>query len=177
MQNKTILLVLLGALGACSGESEEQQMQVSIDSQPSVCIGESQQRCLRVQREQEQQWSLHYGGIEGFDYQWGFAYILAVTEIEVGNPPADGSSIQWVLLDVIVQDEDDIGTEYLLEEVSMQESTITYINGEYSFMGYPFVCAEGLNCDSLFSLGGSNQVVDLTFRYLGNAQVELAGWQ
>lgn len=163
-------------LSACAGESVEQEP-VTVDSQPVACIGEGQHLCLRVKHSGEQEWTWHYGGIQGFSYTWGSVYTLAYARNEIENPPADGSSVEWVLLDVISQMEDAVGTEYGFEAVRMQEVTVTDTDGDYAFIGYPFACAENLDCDTLVALSGSNQSVDLSFRYLGDGEVELISWE
>lgn len=45
--------------------------------------------------------SFFHGGIEGFDYQWGYRYKLDVRVLPVLNPPADGSSTRYELVDIV----------------------------------------------------------------------------
>lgn len=53
--------------------------------------------CLQVRDRPDGEWSLWYAGIEGFDFKPGFLYELQIDECKVAQPPADGSSIRWVL--------------------------------------------------------------------------------
>jgi hypothetical protein len=46
-------------------------------------------------------WTLLYQGIKGFKHEQGYVYRLRVREEIIANPPADGSSREWVLVDVI----------------------------------------------------------------------------
>jgi hypothetical protein len=46
-------------------------------------------------------WSLFYGGIEGFNYKLGTTYDLKVRVENVPNPPADGSSKKYTLINII----------------------------------------------------------------------------
>jgi hypothetical protein len=46
-------------------------------------------------------WTLLYQGIKGFKYEKGYVYRLRVREEIIANPPADGSSREWVLVDVL----------------------------------------------------------------------------
>lgn len=176
MKNQLGVLAGLLILSACAGDSLKQAV-VHVDAQPAVCMGEGQHLCLRVRHSGEQEWEWHYGGIQGFSYTWGSVYTLAYVENEIKNPPADGSSIEWLLLDVISRTEDEIGTEYGFKNVTMQDLTVTETDDAYALIDYPFVCAEGLDCDTLVMLSGSHQSVDLTFRYLGDGEVELVSWQ
>lgn len=45
-------------------------------------------------------WSYLYDKIEGFDYEKGYIYDLKVRKINIENPPADGSTIKYVLVNV-----------------------------------------------------------------------------
>lgn len=57
--------------------------------------------CLQVRDRPDGEWSLWYAGIEGFDLKPGFLYELQIDEYKVAQPPADGSSIRWVLKRVV----------------------------------------------------------------------------
>ncbi len=39
--------------------------------------------------------------LEGFDYEWGYEYRVKLKEITLANPPEDGSSIEYKLLEII----------------------------------------------------------------------------
>lgn len=163
-------------LSACAGETIEQSL-LYVDSHPVACVGEGQHLCLRVRHSEEQDWSWHYGSIQGFSYQWGSSYSLVYARHEIENPMADGPSEEWMLLEVISETEDDVGTVYGLDNVEMLDFTVTYAESVYAFIGYPFTCAEDLDCQSLAGLSGSLQRVDLRFRYLGDGGVELVLWE
>ena len=40
-------------------------------------------------------------GIEGFDYQEGFEYVVLVYEVLIPDPPQDGSNVRYVLKKII----------------------------------------------------------------------------
>ena len=48
-------------------------------------------------------WQLHHGEIEGFTFEPGVESVLRVKELPVAHPPADGSSVRWVLVEVLEQ--------------------------------------------------------------------------
>lgn len=54
-------------------------------------------RCLQVKENPADNWSFFYSGIEGFDYEPGYEYVLKVKTEEIENPPADGSSTRFIL--------------------------------------------------------------------------------
>ncbi len=56
--------------------------------------------CLRIKEENDTEWS-KYDGIIGFQYEKGYQYQLKVEKTVLSNPPADGFSVEYRLLDVI----------------------------------------------------------------------------
>ncbi|KFL53515.1 MULTISPECIES: DUF4377 domain-containing protein [Burkholderia] len=74
---------------------------VYVAPQSARCTGVAPMECLQVRSSPSEPWSLWYAGIEGFAYQPGYLYTLEVDEYRVARPPADGSSIRWVLKRVV----------------------------------------------------------------------------
>ncbi|MBR8209832.1 DUF4377 domain-containing protein [Burkholderia cenocepacia] len=74
---------------------------VYVAPQSARCTGVAPMECLQVRSSPSEPWSLWYAGIEGFAYQPGYLYTLEVDEYRVAQPPADGSSIRWVLKRVV----------------------------------------------------------------------------
>ncbi|MBN2043900.1 MAG: DUF4377 domain-containing protein [Anaerolineales bacterium] len=67
--------------------------------------GAGPQKCMQVKFGNDEDWQFFYTQIEGFEYQPGYRYSLLVKQVEVENPPADGSSLRYVLVEVISQEE------------------------------------------------------------------------
>lgn len=65
------------------------------------CTGVSEQMCLQVRENPQENYTLFYGTIGGFCYRPGFEYVIKVKEEPVLNPPADAPSMNWTLVDVI----------------------------------------------------------------------------
>ncbi|MBN3737887.1 MULTISPECIES: DUF4377 domain-containing protein [Burkholderia] len=74
---------------------------VYVAPQSARCTGVAPMECLQVRGSPSEPWSLWYAGIEGFAYQPGYLYTLEIDEYRVAQPPADGSSIRWVLKRVV----------------------------------------------------------------------------
>jgi heat shock protein HslJ len=64
------------------------------------CVGVAPQKCMLVKENPEDEYTLFYDQIEGFEYEEGYEYELVVQEEQVENPPADASSTRWVLVSV-----------------------------------------------------------------------------
>ncbi|WP_420629039.1 META domain-containing protein [Candidatus Leptofilum sp.] len=65
------------------------------------CVGVAPQKCMQVKDSLDGEWTLFYDQIVGFEYEPGFEYELRVTETEIENPPADGSSIEVALVEIV----------------------------------------------------------------------------
>lgn len=74
---------------------------VYVAAQTARCVGVVPMDCLQVRTAPNEPWQLWHGGIEGFDYRPGDAYLLEIAEYRTPNPPADGSSVRWVLERVV----------------------------------------------------------------------------
>ena len=65
------------------------------------CVGVAPQKCYKVREDPSEEWRFFYSEIAGFEYEPGYEYELLVHEIKVENPPADGSSLRWELIEVV----------------------------------------------------------------------------
>jgi heat shock protein HslJ len=65
------------------------------------CTGVAHATCLQVKRPGELRWQLLHGGIEGFTYEPGVAFLLLVRQRRIDNPPADAPGRVWILQEII----------------------------------------------------------------------------
>jgi heat shock protein HslJ len=77
------------------------QLTMIIGSELVDCVGEGPQQCMQIKYEPDEDWQFFYSQIEGFDYQPGYTYTLLVERIEVENPPAGGSSLRYIMVEVL----------------------------------------------------------------------------
>ncbi len=98
---------------SCSNDNENTMNNILwIDSERVSCMGVGEQTCYRIQENDvinENDWLLFYDAIEGFDeqYETGYTYKISVTQIKLNNPPADGSSIQYILNKILSKEFDE----------------------------------------------------------------------
>jgi heat shock protein HslJ len=64
------------------------------------CVGVGPMECMQVRRSPDEPYGLFYDQIEGFTFEPGFEYELLVSVTPVENPPADGSSLKYSLVEV-----------------------------------------------------------------------------
>lgn len=77
------------------------QHRLYVEDTTVPCTGEAAQACLLTTMQSEGLYSYFYDTIDGFTFEPGFRYVLAVEQRHVPDPPADGSSIAWRLLEII----------------------------------------------------------------------------
>jgi hypothetical protein len=65
------------------------------------CMGVAPMKCMQYREKGAADWLNYYGAIEGFEFQEGYHYTLKISEYKVDNPPADASSLRWVLDQVV----------------------------------------------------------------------------
>lgn len=109
------LIVLLGLVAACSDggsknalvpheeqgrPAEAETVMIKIEPYLTGCMGVGPQSCMLLTRATEQVPRLFYGGIDGFEFEWG-QRVVAEVEIErVAVPAADQSTQRYRLREV-----------------------------------------------------------------------------
>jgi branched-chain amino acid transport system substrate-binding protein len=83
------------------------------------CVGVGPQQCLQIKENPDDEYTLWYDPIDGFEHEEGYEYELVVLEEEVENPPADASSIKLTLVEEVSKTEAPM-------EVAEGECAITY---------------------------------------------------
>ena len=69
------------------------------------CEGEGPQKCMLVKEHSNEEYTFFYDQIAGLKYEEGFEYELRIREEPIKNPPAGGSSIRWILVEVVSKTE------------------------------------------------------------------------
>ncbi|MFY1045749.1 DUF4377 domain-containing protein [Chryseobacterium sp. GP-SGM7] len=72
-----------------------------IASETKDCTGVAPMKCLQVKEKESDNWGNFYSNIEGFTYEPGFEYVLKVKTEKIENPPMDGSSIKYSLIEQV----------------------------------------------------------------------------
>ncbi|MGL5785691.1 MAG: DUF4377 domain-containing protein [Bacteroidales bacterium] len=104
----SLFAFLLIACAANTGTKNENQERIEVNSQLIDCMGVAPMKCMQVKYldrtgEDKDTWSTMYGGIEGFDFEPGYVYVLEVEkeELDPKSVPADASTIHYKLVKVI----------------------------------------------------------------------------
>ena len=99
MSSKFLVIVLLGFF--CFSCSKDTYEIIYIADAKADCVGIAPQKCLQIKEDGKPDWTYFYDEIEGFDYEEGFFYKIKVNIMEVENPPADGSSLHYKLIEIL----------------------------------------------------------------------------
>ncbi len=132
-------LLALWVFTACDDDIRVVNMRVNHFMQSGV--GVSPELLLLTQEADQigtDDWHLQYVGISGFDYEWGYFYDLSVGKKEVDDPPADASSIEFILEEVLSKTQvgEDVTFEIILKDPrGIQNIVIENDALEYSLLG------------------------------------------
>lgn len=95
------------------------------------CVGVGPQLCLLVRESPDEEYRMFYDSIEGFQFEPGYEYELRVRVETVENPPADASSMRYVLIEEVsrtpVSGSPEVtleGPEWLLSELRGPEGEL-----------------------------------------------------
>lgn len=107
------LLAAMIAIAACGGgggggggdapESDLETRRLWIGPERAECIGEAVQMCLLVAESADERPGFFYDEIEGLTPVEGTSYVVDVIVEEIENPPADGSSLRYTLVEIVEQ--------------------------------------------------------------------------
>ncbi|MGD8466818.1 MAG: META domain-containing protein, partial [Anaerolineae bacterium] len=117
--------VALAACGPFVGGPQEKTVYVGPYLVP--CVGVGPQECMLVREDLGEDWTMFYDRIDGFDYEEGFEYRLRVVEEEIDNPPADASSLQWSLVEVVEKTRSLEGANWVLESYLGERGELTAV--------------------------------------------------
>ena len=154
-------LMVLAAVGLFGCQEEGEQYEVVPFK--TECQGEGPRLCL-LGLQPDQTVGTFFDEIEGFMFRWGTIQTVRVSQHEVKDPPQDGSSIRYVLEEVIE-------TRKVPEDARFS----LFINRDYltgnRTSGYSLIdstrvtCASSALCDALEEKLGSPEKFELSMSY------------
>lgn len=94
MRNLLIAIVCIG-LSGCDDLGPEPVVRTRLEVAPykAWCMGFSEHLCLQGREPGESAFEPLFQTPTGFEFEWGYEYVILIDEIEIANPLADGSSI------------------------------------------------------------------------------------
>lgn len=161
-------LVVLAA--GCVGGGDEIW---EVDHYEVACTGEHMQPCLRVRGPDDDNFQLHYSGIQGFSHNWGYRYELEVSiSTNMGGIVGAGNSMRsYELVEIISKTEMEPGDEFTIsyspsppgepEPISVDDDEP---KGEF-YVGPGFRCDDEAVCDEIRDLVDDDAQFSVTFAY------------
>ena len=67
------------------------------------CVGVAPMQCMQVKEDPNGEYQNFFSSIEGFTFEPGYTYELRVNVESIANPPADGSSLRYTLVEIVSQ--------------------------------------------------------------------------
>jgi len=152
MKKYLLILSSVSIIGiSCSDESfETSNMRINHFQQTAIGVG---QRLVNLIQEGNEigtnDWSYFYNNIEGFDYEQGYIYDLSVIKETIINPPADGSSIKYILNRIISKERvaNNITFEIRLKSVIMSNPP-SFVTGNNN-SGFKILDTIEIDCNDL----------------------------
>jgi 6-phosphogluconolactonase (cycloisomerase 2 family) len=127
----------------------------------AFCTGVGPSLCYVTETDGQQ--TLMYNEIEGFTFEWGTTYELRVRVEPVANPPADSSSLRYVLEEVISAEPAPADFTF---EISLPPMVITANgDGTFTFLGEQRFGCQPAMCAEIESLLSGTANIDLVMRF------------
>lgn len=122
LQKSITALLLILLLSSCNDSAQQSIIWVSgIKSECSAGAGKMD--CMSIYKGENLEnanWETFYGQIEGFEFEEGYLKKIKVSESKIDNPPADGATIQYTMVEELDKQEDSrmgIGKNWLLAKL------------------------------------------------------------
>ena len=86
-----------------SGEGEGEMKTLYVGPELVDCVGVAPMQCMQVKEDPNGEYQNFFSSIEGFTFEPGYTYELRVNVESIANPPADGSSLRYTLVEIVSQ--------------------------------------------------------------------------
>ncbi len=92
-----------------SNEGQGEMKTLYVGPELVECVGVGPMQCMQVKEDPNGEYQNFFNAIEGFTFEPGYTYELRVNVETIANPPADGSSLRYTLVEVVSQTPVDAG--------------------------------------------------------------------
>ncbi len=162
---RTIVIILAVASTGC-GLFDGTNVTYEVQHYKGQCFGLFVTLCLQTRLPGETQFLNMFQTPEGFQYEWGFTYVIDVREEPVDNPPADGSSIRRILRNVVLKTPADRGAPFSLTLTNRYETIVENVPWVFTVHGQrDFTCLPPVDCDGLRAELAAGSTLQYDFRH------------
>ncbi len=168
------LSAILTAVYGCGDSEETTTETLQLTSSKSICYAVGQRLCYATLSEGDER-KVFYYSIDGFEFVWGASQEVVVEKQKSKINAADAPAYLYTLKSTNSIVLDEVGSEYLYENIRLSDYTFTKEDGDYLFLGEKFECDEESYCDQLVELP-DEAIVNVAFEYQGNGVISLGNW-
>jgi len=93
----SLLIIVVCVMMSCD-TGKNQNETIVVASQQAECVGVGLQKCFLIKEGDSEDWSFWYSGIEGFNYEPGYEYVIEIKKDTVATPPMDASTIKYIFM-------------------------------------------------------------------------------
>lgn len=166
----------IGILFSCSNDdgNESQTVDMRINHYQNTGIAVGPVLTLLVQQGDAigtNNWSKFYTNIEGFNFVPGKIHNISVRVEQIANPPADGSSLKYTLLEIKSIQDVENETPFKIDLKIDGQSFITTNSGYELLNQIDINC--NIMCDELDSTLENQDFVIGTFKRLDSGKIQL----
>ena len=177
MKKKILILIVIGILFSCSNDNEDNESEtinLRINHFRSTGFSFFPTLVLLVQEGNNigtDIWTNFSTTIEGFTYEPGSIYNLLVKIETIDNPPADGSSLKYTLIEVESTEEVSLETQFKIDLKINGENFIT-TDSRYQLLNQIEIECENL-CNELDMKLQNQDIVIGTFNRISSNEIRL----
>ena len=119
--HRLIYIILFASLNSCTTV-------LYVGSKKMDCSGVGEQKCYLIRKSPEGNWVLHYEEIKGLEYEPGFSYKVKVKKHKLDNVPADKTSYQYEVVEVLQKI--DVTGDIVLADLTGKEWQVEYLKAD-----------------------------------------------
>lgn len=144
-----ILITAIILISSCTSDNDNNSTNVTlkINHYKETAIGVDKNLVLQIQENNNigsDNWILLYNEIEGLNYELGYIYEINARKEKISNPPADGSSVKYILTDLISKVQVENGTPF---ELDLKTDSFNPPNFAYGNITEGFTILNEINID------------------------------
>ncbi|MFV0506638.1 MAG: DUF4377 domain-containing protein [Bacteroidales bacterium] len=196
MKNQILVLMFIGIMLSCTGSKNSgnnstdkctnncknvksdysQTVDMRINHYYDTGVGMGPMLVMLVQQDDEigtDKWSKFFSKIEGFNYEQGHIYDITAKIEKLENPPADASSLKYILKEVKSVKKAEPGETF---DISLKINNLSFVKGapEYKLVGLIDIDCNNLCKELGEGLKGDGELTG-TFIHLEDNKIQLTG--
>ncbi len=124
---KNLLLIILIVFVCENAFSKDLPIRFYVANHRASCTGVSPQMCFLMKNSPDGVWQYYHNEIEGFKYEEGYDYEILVNKKVIDNPPADGPSFVYKLVNIVKKTPTMVISQSNRQKLDLKEYYLTRI--------------------------------------------------